>query len=109
MLYSPCETQNGICRRCLGPPSDPHNKNHKLEIEKVQKQAARFVTGNYKMETGNTKLILDSLEWPTLEERRLQTKLTLFQKARLKLIDITADHLTFKSRQTRWGGDGQTY
>ena len=61
------------------------------------------------METGNTEFNLDSLEWPTLEERRLQTKLTLFQKARLKLIDIPTDHLTFKSRQTRRGGDGQTY
>ncbi len=48
------------------------------------------------METGNTEFNLDSLEWPTLEERRLQTKLTLFQKARLKLIDIPTDHLTFK-------------
>ena len=88
---------------------DPHHKNHRLEIEKVQNRAARFVTGNYKMETGNTKFNLDSLEWPTLEERRLQTKLTIFQKARLKLIDIPTDHLTFKNRQTRRGGDGQTY
>ena len=88
---------------------DPHNKIHRQEIEKVQKRAARFVTGNYKMETGNTKFNLDSLEWPTLEERRLQTKLTIFQKARLKLIDIPTDHLKFKSRQTRQGGDGQTY
>ena len=80
---------------------DPHNKNHKQEIEKVQKFAARFVTGNYKMETGNINLNLDTLEWPTLEERRLQTKFTLFQKARLTFIDIPTDHLTFKSRQTR--------
>ena len=36
-------------------------------------------------------------------------KLTIFQKARLKLIDIPTDHLTFKTRQTRRGGDGQTY
>ena len=56
--------------------------------------AARFITGNYLMETGNTKLNLDKLEWPTLEERRLQTKLTSFQKCRLKHIDVPTDHLT---------------
>ena len=78
-------------------------------MEKVQKRAARFVTGNYKMETGNTSLNLDILEWPKLAERRLQTKLNLFQKARLKLIDIPTDHLDFKSRPTRQGGEGQTY
>ena len=61
------------------------------------------------METGNSKLNLDKLEWPTLEERRLQTKLTTFQKCRLKHIDVPTDHLTFKTRQTRQGGDGQTY
>ena len=86
-------------------PSPHNHKNHILEIKKVQKRAARFVTGNYKMETGNTSLNLDILEWPKLEERRLQTKLNLFQKARLKLIDIPTDHLDFKSRPTRQGGE----
>ena len=53
---------------------DPHHKNHIEEIEKIQKRAARFVTGNYKMETGNTSLNLDTLEWLKLEESWLQTK-----------------------------------
>ena len=88
---------------------DPHFKNHREDLEKIQKRAARFVTGNYKMENGNTKLNLDILEWPTLEERRLQTKLNIFQKARLKLIDIPTDHLDFKNKTTRRGGEGQTY
>ena len=59
------------------------------------------------METENTSLKLDALEWPILEERLLQTKLNLFQKARLKLIDILTDHFDFKSRPTRQGGEGQ--
>ena len=88
---------------------DPHHQNHILEIEKIQKRAARFVTNNYKMEHGNTKINLDKLGWPTLEERRLQTKLVTFQKARLDLIDIPTEHLAFKTRQTRQGGDGSTY
>ena len=91
------------------PVWDPHHQIHKENIEKVQKRAARFVTGNYKMETGNSKRNLDNLNWPPLEERRLKTKLTLFQKARLKLIDIPTDHLEFQKRQTRRGGDGLNY
>ena len=88
---------------------DPHHQNHINNIEKVQKRAARFVTNNYKMESGNTKINLDSLGWPSLEERRLQTKLTTLQKSRLGLIDLPTDHLTLKNRQTRLGGDGPTY
>ena len=91
---------------------DPHCKNHKEELEKVQKRAARFVTNNYKMETGNSKLNLDKVEWPTLEERRLQTKLTLFQKARLKKVDISTNrpYLTEKTRHSkRLGGEGPSY
>ena len=67
------------------------------------------MTNNYAMEHGNTKINLDKLGWPTLEERRLQTKLTTLQKARLDMIDIPTDHLAIKTRQTRLGGDGPTY
>ena len=88
---------------------DPHHQVDIQNIEKIQKRAARFVTGNYKLETGNTEFNLNELNWPSLEERRLQTKLGIFQKARLKQIDIPTDHLIFKSRPTRQGGDGQTY
>ena len=55
------------------------------------------------MESGAHRFNLDLLEWPKLEERRLQTRLTLFQKARLNLIDIPTNHLAIKSRQTRQG------
>ena len=44
-----------------------------------------------------------------LEERRLHTRLTQFQKTRLNLIDIPTDHLAIKIRQTRQeGGGGRT-
>ena len=88
---------------------DPHHQVDIQSIEKIQKRAARFVTGNYKLESGNTEFNLNQLNWPSLEERRLQTKLGIFQKARLKQIDIPTDHLEFKSRPTRQGGEGQTY
>ena len=88
---------------------DPHHRLHIESLEKVQKAAARFVTGNYKMETGNSQKNLETLGWDTLEERRLRTKLTIFQKGRLGDIDIPTDHLALKTRQTRRGGGGPTY
>ena len=88
---------------------DPHCKTHIESLEKVQKRAGRFVTGNYQMESGNSRQNREDLGWQTLEERRLMTKLLLFQKSRLNQIDIPLDHLRFKTRQTRQGGDGLTY
>ena len=88
---------------------DPHTKSDIEFLEKMQKRGARFATNNYKMETGNTKLNLDKLGWDTLEERRLKAKVSLFHKARLKLIDIPTAHLNFKRRTTRLGGEGEGY
>ena len=79
------------------PVWDPHHQIHKENIEKVQKRAARFVTGNYKMEAGNSKKNLENLNWPPLEERRLKNKLNIFQKARLKLIHFPTDHLALNN------------
>ena len=61
------------------------------------------------MEDSNTAANLESLGWDSLEERRLQTKLSIFQKGRLGDIDIPTAHLVLKTRQTRRGGDGPIY
>ena len=42
-------------------------------------------------------------------EKSLQAKLATFQKARLNILDLPLDHLKFKNRQTRLGGDGPMY
>ena len=88
---------------------DPHHQTHIDDIEKVQKRAARFVTNNYKMESGNSEFNLNELEWPKLEERRIEIKLNLLQKARLKLVDIPTDHLKLRQTRTRQGGGGPVY
>ena len=89
---------------------DPCYKNHTEDIEKIQKRGARFVTNNYKMETGNTQINIEKLGWQSLEERRLQIKLKTFQKGRLKALDIPINHLAFNERQSpRLNGDGPTY
>ena len=38
---------------------DPHHQNHIQNLEKIQKRAARYVTDNYTMENGKSKLNLD--------------------------------------------------
>ena len=91
------------------PVWDPYYKVHIDNIEKIQKSAARYVSNNYVMESGNSAANLKTLGWDTLEERRLQTKLSIFQKGRLGDIDIPTDHLILKTRQTRRGGDGPIY
>jgi len=40
---------------------DPHHQIHIQSLEKIQKAAARYVTGNYQMETGNSQKNLESL------------------------------------------------
>ena len=52
---------------------------------------------------------IKTLGWATLEERTIRNKLTYFQKARLKLIDIPTKHLRLETRPTKLGGDGPAY
>ena len=53
---------------------DPY-RNYQIELlEKINKRAARFVTGNYKREHGNTKKNMEALGWPPLSERRCKQK-----------------------------------
>ena len=61
---------------------DPHHKNDISKFEKIQKRAARFVTGNYQLEQGNTKANMQQLMWKPLEERRAVAKLNLFFKGK---------------------------
>ena len=88
---------------------DPHYRVDVENLEKIQKRAARWVTNNYRMETGNTKINLQNLGWKTLEERRLQSKIITFQKARQNLLDLPLENLKFKTRRTRLGGDCPAY
>ena len=49
---------------------DPHKKYQIDKLEKINKRAARFVTGNHKREHGNSEKNLTLLGWPPLSERR---------------------------------------
>ena len=47
---------------------DPSGIFLQEELEKVQKRAARFVTGNYIYETGSMTGILEQLKWESLKQ-----------------------------------------
>ena len=49
---------------------NPHDNKSVNKLEQVQKNAARFVTGNYHWSTSSSGLV-SSLGWCTLEQRRL--------------------------------------
>ena len=83
---------------------DPHHISDINKIEKVQKRAARFVTGNHALEPGNTAINMHKLNWKPLEERRAAIKVSLFFKAKLGKVEIPFDHLSLAPSQTRRPG-----
>ena len=66
---------------------DPYHQTDKATLERVQRRAARFVTGDYKTESSVTTMI-NNLGWKTLEERRPASRLTLMYKIINKLADV---------------------
>ena len=61
------------------PVWDPHKQVEIDLLEKTQRRAARFVTNRHR-NTSSVTDMLSSLQWPTLRERRRQTRLTLMYK-----------------------------
>ena len=82
---------------------DPHHQVDKENLEKVHKRAARFVSGNYVFEKGNTQINMKKLGWEPLEERRARTKVTTLFKAKMGLIDIPLEDLNLNNRINRKG------
>ena len=64
------------------------------ELESVQKRAARFVTGNYKYETGQ-------LKWESFKKRRKDNKLILLFKGLKGKASIPTDDFIPKTRSGR--------
>ena len=55
----------------------PYTDTDVKRLEQVQKSAARFVCGDYKLTTSTTGLV-KGLGWETLEDRRLLNQSALF-------------------------------
>ena len=59
---------------------DPHYKQNILAVEKNQRKGARFVAGIYSYKESVTSM-LDDFQWPPLQQRRQQKRLTTLYKA----------------------------
>ena len=60
---------------------DPYQSRDIIAVEKVQKQAARFIKNDYKSRfEGCVTLMLEDLKLPTLQQRRLESRLVMLYK-----------------------------
>ena len=59
---------------------DPSGILLQEELEKLQKRAARFVTGNYIYEAGSMAGILEQLKWESLKKRRRDSRIIILYK-----------------------------
>ena len=59
---------------------DPHTTSDIQQLEAVQRRAARFVSNNYKRTEGSVTTILQKLDWPSLQQRRKEQRLTIMFK-----------------------------
>jgi hypothetical protein len=56
---------------------DPHTQQQKLQIEKIQRRAARYVSNRYHNTSSVTDMMSD-LNWAPLEVRRIRYRLIFF-------------------------------
>ena len=77
---------------------DPHQQQDKQLLERIQRRAARYVTNRYH----NTSSVSDQLEWPSLESRRTNSRLTMIYKMTKNLANVdTSDKLIPLQRPSR--------
>ena len=58
---------------------DPYQKYNSDKVDRVQRQAARFVKSKYTRYSSVSDM-LDELGWPPLSQRRQEARLILFYK-----------------------------
>ena len=81
---------------------DPSSKQNIKSIERIQRQAARFCTGNYKREEGSVSKALEDLGWDSLESRRKRQKLCMMYKMVNGMVDIPlSEYVQLNNRCTR--------
>ena len=71
---------------------DPYTENEINSIEKVQRRAAKWVLNRHR-QTSCVSSIMDSMEWPTLQQRDKKARLGMFFKFHYGLISISCSYL----------------
>ena len=72
---------------------DPHQ--YQIQLEMVQHRAARYVSNRYDTIISSVNSMSTYLNWPTLQQRRLQTRLIFFYKITHNLVAIYPSNLLF--------------
>jgi hypothetical protein len=76
---------------------DPHTNENINSLERVQRRAARY-TCNRHHNTNSVSEMLNTMNWQTLQERRLRTRLIMFHKV-IKYITSEPVYTTRPSRK----------
>ena len=72
---------------------DPTSLSKIKALENVQRRATRYVTGDYTTKTpGCVTNMLKDLKWPTLEQRRKNSRLSMLYKIENNLVDINREN-----------------
>ena len=74
------------------PVWDPYTQSNVNDLEQVQRRAARFVLNDFNR-TSSVTSMLQSLNWPSLQERRAQAKLIMMYRIVYRLVDIPTVYL----------------
>ena len=78
---------------------DPYRIKQINKLEMINKRAARFITGNFVREHGNTNKNMETLGWSPLSERRAKIKLIMFYKIQSNQVHIATDNLIENPRK----------
>ena len=78
----------------------PHTATDITKLKAVQRRSARLATRDYQRTSSETQMIMD-LNWRTLEQRRIDSQLTLMYKITYDLVAIPAADLIPNTRQSR--------
>ena len=82
---------------------DPYQSRDIIAVEKVQRQAARFIKNDYKSRfEGRVTSMLEDLKLPILQQRRLETRLVMLYKVVRGMVPaINADEFLIPIRNKR--------
>ena len=87
---------------------DPYTTENNKAIEQVQRRAARYVCHRFH-NTSSVSEMINTLDWPSLQERRLKTRLQMFHKVINHQIAIPAQDILTKSQSKTRSTHKQTY
>ena len=82
---------------------DPHSQALIRQTEHVQRQAARFATGNYfSRDPGCVTSMLQQLVWEPLQHRRARNRAIMFYRIVNNIVEVPVHHLLiYNTSRTR--------